>query len=295
MKRYFVLAICVSLLLLAAPGRLSAQPSAQGSDSDKGWTSYASFEGSTNSDGQVMLLNSSVGYNFTKMWGVDAGLPIYFVHNSVNPQGFQTSNNGLGDIYADLRLKVKNPVVNYASTLTGSAPTGDQNKGLSTGRATVDWSNRFDHSFGNLTPFVVAGLGNTTPQQRFFQRPYMTVGFMSHFEGGATYDLGKFVSVGASGYYLLPGGNQKVFSRLFKQNSLGFGPGNHGRFWEVFPFVSGPADIARDNGFSTWMDVSPNKVIDLEAGYSRSTQFDLNTFSFGVGFNVGQMFKHVSR
>jgi hypothetical protein len=295
MRRYCALVICVSLIVMAVPALLFAQAPPTTGESEKGWTSYASFEGTSNSDGQVMQLNSSVGYNFTKMWGVDGGVPIYFVHNSVNPQGFQTSNNGLGDMFADLRFKLEGHAVNYASTLTGTAPTGDSNKGLSTGRATIDWSNRFDHKFDNFTPFVVAGLGNTSPQQRFFHRPYMTLGFMSHFEGGATYDIGKFVSVGASGYYLLPGGTQKVYSRLFKQNTLGFGSGGHGRFWEVLPFVTGPSDIAKDNGLSTWVDVTPTKIVDLEAGYSRSTQYDLNSFSFGIGFNIGEMFKHVNR
>lgn len=292
MKRHCVLAVCVWLVVMAIPSLLLAQGAAPAAEFEKGWTSYASFEGSSSTDGTVMDLTSSVGYNFTKMVGLDAGVPIYFVHNSVNPQGFQTSNNGLGDIFADLRLKLDGHAVNYTSTVTGTVPTGDSKKGLSTGSATVDWSNRFEHRFDSLTPFAVAGLGNTTPDERFFHRPYMTLGFMSHFEGGATYDFAKYFTVGASGYYLLPGGTQKIYSRLFDQNTLGFGNGNHGRFWEVFPFVSGPADLTRDNGLSTWLDINPNKLIDLEVGYSRSTHFDMNTFSFGIGFNVGQMFKH---
>src|SRR5215470_535418 len=119
MKRYCTLAVCVSLLLISVPSLILAQPSTQGSAYEKGWTAYTSFEGSANSDGLVTDLNSSVGYNFTKMVGLDAGLPIYFVHNSINPSGFQTSNNGFGDIYADLHLKLDSPVVNYISTLRG--------------------------------------------------------------------------------------------------------------------------------------------------------------------------------
>jgi len=37
------------------------------------------FDGSANSEGQVMLLNSSVGYLYGRYLLVDVGVPVYFV------------------------------------------------------------------------------------------------------------------------------------------------------------------------------------------------------------------------
>ena len=55
--------------------------------------------------------------------------------------------------------------------------------------------------------------------------------------------------------------------------------------------TTGTAAIDRDNGYSAWLDVSPLPFINLELGYSRSVQFDLNTVSFSVGFNLGYLIR----
>src|SRR2546426_7516247 len=47
------------------------------------------------------------------------------------------------------------PYTTLFRSLEGTAPTGDASKGFSTGRATFDWANHFDHSFFfGFTPFV---------------------------------------------------------------------------------------------------------------------------------------------
>ena len=51
----------------------------------------------------------------------------------------------------------------------------------------------------------------------------------------------------------------------------------------------GSADIARDNGFSTWLDAKLNYYVDAELGYTRSIHYDLNSISFSLGFNVGRL------
>ncbi len=53
--------------------------------------------------------------------------------------------------------------------------------------------------------------------------------------------------------------------------------------------TTGTAEIARDNGFSTWVDISPNPYVDAELGYTRSIHYDLNSVSFSLGFNVGRL------
>src|SRR5438445_11594196 len=88
------------LLLFALTGPLAAQsnPAVQTNPQNgKGFTSYTEFGGSSNSDGRVFELDSSVGYNFSKHFGLDRGLPIYFTHASSSPTGASASNNGGGD------------------------------------------------------------------------------------------------------------------------------------------------------------------------------------------------------
>ena len=54
--------------------------------------------------------------------------------------------------------------------------------------------------------------------------------------------------------------------------------------------IKGPASIDRDNGFSAWVTVRPIPYITLEGGYDRSVRYALNTFSFGIGFNLGSIY-----
>jgi len=290
--------LAILLLLITTAGPVAAQTTAAAKPNpqeEKGFTSYAEFGGSSNSDGQVYELNSSVGYNFSQHFGMDVAVPIYFVHASSSTAGGSTSNNGLGNPHVDLRLKFSNPAVNYGSVLTGWVPTADTKKGLSTGRATFDWTNRFDRSFSRLTPFAEAGIGNTIADSRLFIRPFTSLGFNAHFQAGANFDLWKFFSVGASAYDILPSGQQTIFSKLVKQQPGGNSNSSHGRVFENNAQTTGTAAIARDNGYSTWVDASPNRYLDMELGYTHSVHYALNTVSFSVGVNIGQLARSGAR
>ena len=157
-------------------------------------------------------------------------------------------------------------------------------KGLSTGRGTFDWTNHFDHSFDSLKPFADIGVANTIVGTKMFIRPYTTLGFNTHFQGGATYDIWKFFSVGASAYDILPSGQQTVFSRV------AHGTSSHGRVFENNQQTTGSADITKDDGFSTWVEASPGKVVDLQLDFTRSMHYDLNSVSFGIGFNLKELY-----
>jgi hypothetical protein len=283
-------------LLLFAGGNLLAQDGELDS-SDRGFTFYERFQGSVNALGAVNDLDSSVGYKFNSHFGIDGGLPIYFVHASSSSAGTATagaasptSSNGIGNVYGQARLTFANPLLNYESTLTGTAPTGDKASGFSTGHATVDWSNYFDHSFSSLTPFVTIGLANSISDTMFFVRPYTTYGLVTHVEGGARYRLARIVSVGASLYDVAPSGQQTVVSRIVKTNqgTVTSSRKNHGAF-ETASVTTGSSNIASDRGFSTWVQVQPVKTLGFYGGYSRSTQYSLNTVFFGVSLNLGSV------
>src|SRR6266852_7609242 len=138
------------LFTILTAGRLAA------ADEDRGVIFYERFLGSTNTLGNVFRLDTTLGYSFNKHFSIDGGLPVFFVRPSA-----ATAANGIGNAYAELRFALANPLVDYSSVVTGTAPTGDKNRGLSTGRATVDWTNHFERSFLRLTPFGAVGFANT--------------------------------------------------------------------------------------------------------------------------------------
>jgi hypothetical protein len=261
----------------------SAQSPTPAGLEDKGITSYVEFGGTSNSEGQVYRIDSSVGYKFNQHFTTDIGLPIYFVRGSSSTG---ISENGIGNPYLDMKFKALNPTLNFGSVLTGYAPLADSKKGLSTGRATFDWTNRVDHSFSSLTPFVDIGLSNTTLDTRLFIRPYTTLGMNTHFEGGTSLDLGRFFSLGASGYAIVPFGQQTVFSKVTPGSAQS---ASHGHAFQNNQQTTGSADIAKDNGFSTWLELTPKAYVDMELAYTRSMNYDLNSVSFTIGMNVGYL------
>jgi hypothetical protein len=132
MSRVFLVTFVLLGTVLTGVAVAGSQPASPLED-DRGFTSRAEFGASSNSEGQVYRLESSVGYNFSEHLGLDVGVPFYFVQTS-DSSGM--SGHGLGNPYLDLRLKSLNSAINYGSILTGYAPVGDSRLGLSTGRAT---------------------------------------------------------------------------------------------------------------------------------------------------------------
>jgi hypothetical protein len=267
-----------------------------------GFAFYERFQGSASSLGWVNQLDTSVGYNFGAHFSLDAGLPVYFIRpsSSTIASTGTSAANGIGNVYAQLRLSEANPIVNFASALTGTAPTGSKTNGFSTGHATVDWSNYFEHSFSQLTPFFDVGIANAVSDTMFFIRPYTTYGVVTHVEGGARYRLVRGLSVGVSGFAIEPSGQQTVVSRLVERSGSRTTTGGtptsgsrtsgseESRVFQNTSVTTGAADIARDNGFSTWLQIAPATGVSLYVGYTRSTHFALNTAFFGISFNLGK-------
>lgn len=245
------------------------------------------FNGSTNTEGQVTLLDSSVGYLFGRHLSVDAGIPVYFVHaDTTTTSGGSTTNSftGLGDVYGQVRLSFPNPALNLKTQLTGRAPTGSTSDGISTGHATYDWTNRIDHDFGPWTPFLEVGLANSIPDTFVYRRPFASYGELAHFQVGAAYRVVNWLSVAASAFDVAPWGSQTIDSRIVGKGS---GTSNgHGPPFLQGHQTTGGSSLAADNGFSAGLSLSPAKAMEFTAGYSRSTHYNLNTFSFGVAVNV---------
>ena len=290
--KYLVIALLAANVSLLAQAQTQPSPDGRAQvDSEKGITGFETLLGTINSDSQIYKLDSNLGWNFNKHFGVFAGVPVYFtnVPRSTTTNGTTTTttashtNSGIGNAYLGFTLRAPSPKLDYASSVTAYAPTGSAAKGLSTGRVGVDWTNRFEHTFHGLTPFFDAGLSNTVPDSVFFARPFTSLGAISHLEEGAEYKLVKHFYVGGSGYQIVPLGSQKVISKL-----SGRGKGKN-------PFdttaVSTGNDLTRENGLSTWVALEPSSIARLELGYTRSMTFNLNSFAFNLRMNVGRMLR----
>jgi hypothetical protein len=285
-----LVAASVGLMAQAQPG---VRNPSTGPVDDKGFISRIEFGGSANTLGQEFILNGSAGYQFNRHFALNFGAPLDITHTSATATAGSTTSSGVGDPFVQMLFKVPNSTVNYASAVTTTVPLGDSKKGLSTGRVGIDWNNRFDHSFSLVTPFVAAGLGNTIRDTRFFRRPFTSLGFNTHLEGGADIDVGHNFSIGGSAYGIMPSGQQKVFSKIVDKGAAGSGS-QHGAFGSSHETVGG-SDLTRDHGFSTWIDADPNKLWNLELAFSRSMGYDLNTVSFTVGLNLGQLAREGNR
>ncbi len=255
---------------------------------EKGFIFRSSVQGSVNDLGSILRSDLAAGYDFNRHFGVDVGVPFYFIRPSdtaVNTFG-TTSTNGVGNVYANFRLSAPSPVVNYASYLTVTAPTGDRDKGLTTGRATIDWTNHFNRSFSRLTPFGNLGLANTVSDTPFFVRPFSSVGFVTHLEGGATYRILPRLHAGASRYQIVAAGQQRAVSRVVQGRGRRAQAGR-GRPFEAPVETVVATDSLNDHGYSAWLGFYPVSRLGLEAGYNRSARYALDSLFFTARFDLG--------
>jgi hypothetical protein len=262
-----------------------------------GWTLGTRFEGSTSGDGTVFDLGSAVGYNISRHFGVDLGIPYNFVGTPTsikknNPGA--VSGTGFGSLFTDLKFNFPATTLNYNSTIHLTAPTGDIKKGFSTGHATWNWGNHFEHGFNNFTPFVDLGVGNTINDTKYFHRPFTTFGYNAQFEAGAEFDAGKF-SLTASFYDVAPWGPQTVISKVFRCSSAAKcaanGKSTNRRGYTLASVQAGSADLVRDDGFNAGVEFKPVALLDFEVDYSRSVPLQLNSFSFGVSVDLSRMLR----
>ena len=268
----FILALLGSCPLLIAQ---TPTPAAKAGFTT-GWTLGTRFEGSDSGDGGVYDIGSALGYNFS---------PSSTKKN--NPGA--VSGVGIGAFFADLRWNYPGDLVNYSPVVHLTAPTGDTKKGFSTGHATWNLVNHIDHAFGDFSPFLDAGVGNTVMDTRSFHRPFITFGYNAQFNGGLEYDPGKF-SFSVSAYDVAPWGDQTVFSRVFRCGSgttcSAGSKSNDRKGYTTNSVTSGSADLVRDNGYGAGIDYKPVGYLDLEFDYSRSVPLHLNSYSFGIGVDL---------
>lgn len=266
--------------MVAQDSSTGKTPAANASNS-AGTTAFAQFVAKRSNLGSVFNEAVGIGYNFTDHVGADVGFSLYTVQSPFSPvinRDWRWTTL-VGDPFLDVRFTTKRYGLDLASVLTGTFPVSSPEKVYSTGRVGVDWFNHVVTHYRGFTPFVNFGVANETvdryvlPRPYNIARPYQTLGVISNFEGGASYTLFRHYSLGASAYALVPVGPQKVFSRLVSPDSPVAGDANHYRSWNNAFEVVGSSRLARDNGYSGWVNVTRIKNLQIQVGYTYSIHY----------------------
>jgi hypothetical protein len=261
------------------------QPQAATTTSTTGPTAFVQVAGTRTPLGSVYNGAIGVGYNITEHFGGDVGIPLYTVQS---PYSIVTTHDWrwttlVGDPFIDLRYTTKRYGMDMTSIVTGTIPISGAKRVFSTGRFGGDWFNHIEAHYKGLAPFVNFGAANETidryvlPRPYNIARPYQTFGFLSNFEAGTNFTILKHYSVGASAYALVPAGPQKVFSRLVSPDSNVAGDANHFRYWNNVFEINGDSSIARDNGYSGWVQVARVKNLKVQVGYTYSIHYALGS------------------
>lgn len=266
---------------------------------DKGLFGVVNYESSKDDSlGWTAESDYAAGYQFNAKFSSEVGVPVWLVATteSTSTSGTtrqKTKTGLLGDVFLRFNFDPKFKSFGYHTSVTGTAPTGNTNYGLSTGRASVTWNNRFEKDFGVVTPFGEVGLSNTQGSSKYFHRSYTVLGESAGFRGGASLDLSHHFSVEASAYDVAPFGTQKIYSRLVPRKSSGVvsGLNKKGRPFSTQAVTIGSASIAADHGFGAGLSFDPSKRVSFGVDYNHSLVQALNT----VGFSVSYRFGHGSR
>ena len=94
-----------------------------------------------------------------------------------------------------------------------------------------------------------------------------------------------------SGFDVAPWGSQTIESRVAGKGAGS--SGGHGPPFNNGQKITGGSSLTADNGFATEVDLSPGKA-DFTLGYSRSTHYSLNIFSFGLTVNMRDLLRRSS-
>ncbi len=284
-KLYKLFLVVVIIFLIPIYGMAqdsSAQESqASQTTSPTGATAFAQAVAIQSNLGTIYNEGIGVGYNITEHFGGDIGASLYTVQS---PFSIVTNHDWrwttlAGDPFIDLRYTTKWHGLDATSVVTGTIPLSSPERVFSTGRFGGDWYNHVSGHFAGITPFVNFGAATGTmdryvlPRPYNIARPYQILGFNANGEAGVSFTILKHYSIGASAYGILPFGRQKVFSRLVAPDSAIAGDANHYRYWNNAFETIGDSKIARDNGYSGWVDVARIKNLVVEAGYTYSVHY----------------------
>lgn len=228
--------------------------------------------------GWATLAQPAISYSFNDHFALDITVPIYMYRlaesRAVNPKpnALLTNQRGEpGDVVFALHTQFQGRLFNYEATLSATAPTGDALYGLTSGRATFDLSNLFEHSFRFVTPSLELGVGDsTTLTNRLITKDYTSLGPLSHFAIGAAIPLPFGASFQANAYEQLPVGDQKIYQSVKRGKTTTLVVAGH--------------SVTEDNGFNTSFDIPLDRHTTLSTYYSRSLRLHDDIVSIGITY-----------
>jgi hypothetical protein len=242
-----------------------------------GWNGGATLSGvHSSTTGWATVFTPAVGYSFSDTFSIDATIPIYIyrlaqsrVPNPPPAQLLVSQRGETGDVVVGLNAQFAPRPFDYQLTGAFTAPTGDKDYGLSTGRVTFDVNNHFERTFGRFTPNIEIGAGDSsTLVNRVVTKNYTSLGPLAHFQAGLGIDLLRGIVFEADAYEQLPIGDQKIY-----------GPSHNGRA----TVVTGH-NVSEDNGFLSALDVPINSHVTFSGYYSRSLRLYTDTAAIGVSY-----------
>ena len=289
------LAVATSLVFAQSPSPSSKPlPSKELAveHSDRGFTFTVTASGAHDSvSGWSTVLESNVRYDFNKVFGVEIGVPYYMSHSGFDARPVTSVNtnpplvdsyNALGDAYLILHFAAPGTWFNYRSRIVGGFPSGDTSSGISTGRATFDFNNHFDHTWNFFTPYVELGIGDSSSLiTRLVKHPYTTLGPVSHFKAGAGFSW-KVFYVEGSAYENLPIGDQKVYARVVTIRTL------KKQKITTTRIVDTGQGLLEDNGFGAGLAVSLSHNLTVGAAYQYSVRESLDSAVLAVSYRFGK-------
>jgi hypothetical protein len=242
-----------------------------------GWNAGVTVTGVHESTtGWATIFIPAIGYSFNDVFSIDATVPIYMFRlaNSLSahpkPNALLVNQRGEpGDVVFGLHAQFIPRRFQYQLTGLVTAPTGDEDYGLTTGRVTFDISNHFERTFGRITPNLEMGGGDsTTLVNRILNKNYTSLGPLAHFQIGLGAELFRGISFESEAYEQLPIGDQKIY-----------GPSRNGKA----TVVTGH-NVTEDNGFINALDIPVNSRTTFSGYYSRSLRLRSDTAAIGVTY-----------
>lgn len=241
-----------------------------------GSITFTSFHDSLT--GWSTLAIPSVSYTFNNTFFIEGSIPIYFYRLAESKAAHPKPNarlvrqrGELGDALFSLHALFVPKSFSYETILSFTAPTGDTDYGLTTGRVTFDVNNRFSQNFRHITPLLEIGAGDSaTLINGQVKKNYTTLGPLAHFQLGFASNLGRWASFESDLYEQLPIGDQKIYSAYRK-----------GR-----PTVVIGHNVAEDNGFINAIDIPLNRKTTLSGYYNRSLRRGIDDTGMSLTFTL---------
>lgn len=228
--------------------------------------------------GWSTIFTPALGYSPNSHFSTDITIPIYLYRlaesRSANPRPnaeLVNQRGEPGDMVFGFHFLFNPKLVDYLATISATAPTGDEVYGLTSGRATFDFANHFEHNFEHISPTLEIGVGDsTTLVNRLVQKNYTSLGPLAHFQVGASLPLWRGVSFDLSAYEQLPIGDQKIYTSTTRR--------------KVTTTVVTGHNVSEDNGLTASFDVPLDGHTTLSTYYNRSLRLHDDVVSIGLTY-----------